>query len=240
MYRQQFSNSAETMNVWWIVPLLVVTFAGGWQVHPEYDAFFEQFSCERDDLFLTTVSSSTLSEAPLVNLNFQPKFIARNNYASESHEVETSDGYLLTLHRIGKSDFGHKKPVVFLMHCIIASSSIWVLYGRRSSIAFKLVDRGYDVWMGNSRGNSYSRAHRTLDPDGAEYWDFSWHEIGVFDLPASIDYVLDKTGQEQLQYIGYSMVSGRKSLGGKYLPIAFRGQPFSTSCWPNDPSTTTK
>lgn len=33
---------------------------------------------------------------------------------------------------------------------------------------------------------------------------FSWHEIGYYDLPAMIDYVLEKTHQTSLHYIGYS------------------------------------
>lgn len=33
---------------------------------------------------------------------------------------------------------------------------------------------------------------------------FSWHEMGIYDLPAMIDYILYKTGQKQLFYIGFS------------------------------------
>lgn len=32
----------------------------------------------------------------------------------------------------------------------------------------------------------------------------SFHEIGVYDLPATIDYILDKTNKDQLSYIGHS------------------------------------
>lgn len=32
----------------------------------------------------------------------------------------------------------------------------------------------------------------------------SFHEIGVYDMPALINYVLNATGQEELFYVGYS------------------------------------
>ena len=40
--------------------------------------------------------------------------------------------------------------------------------------AFVLASEGYDIWLGNSRGNKYSKAHITLDIDSKEYWDFGW------------------------------------------------------------------
>ena len=68
---------------------------------------------------------------------------------------------------------------------------------------------GYDVWLGNSRGNRYSRQHIQWNPDGNRmnrnnFWDFSFHDVGTIDLPAMIDYVLDETSFEQLHYIGHS------------------------------------
>jgi len=35
--------------------------------------------------------------------------------------------------------------------------------------------------------------------------NFSFHEMGVYDLPAKIDYILRLTGKQQLSYIGFSM-----------------------------------
>lgn len=32
----------------------------------------------------------------------------------------------------------------------------------------------------------------------------SWHEIGIYDLPAMMDYVLKKTNANKLHYIGHS------------------------------------
>lgn len=58
--------------------------------------------------------------------------------------------------------------------------------------------------MGNARGNTYSRRHEKLNPDKKHFWNFSWHEMGVYDLPAAINYVTEQTRQKVL-YIGHSM-----------------------------------
>lgn len=67
-----------------------------------------------------------------------------------------------------------------------------------------MADLGYDVWMGNFRGNTYSRKHESLNPDLPEFWCFTFHELAVHDLPAMIDYVLDKTGAKTISYVGHS------------------------------------
>lgn len=67
-----------------------------------------------------------------------------------------------------------------------------------------LSDAGYDVWMGNSRGNTYSKAHVNVSTYYSKYWEFSWHELGIYDLPATIDHVLNHTGSKSLFYVGHS------------------------------------
>jgi len=72
--------------------------------------------------------------------------------------------------------------------------------------AFVASNAGYDVWLGNSRGNTFSRLHTTLDPDNdeAKYWNFDWQEMGKYDQPAFLDYITERTGHEKVAYIGHS------------------------------------
>lgn len=67
-------------------------------------------------------------------------------------------------------------------------------------------DQDYDVWLVNCRGNRYSRRHITLDPDkdSAEFYNYSYHEIALNDLPAVIDYVLNVTQKNKVIYFGHS------------------------------------
>ncbi|KAK3921925.1 Gamma-aminobutyric acid receptor subunit alpha-6 [Frankliniella fusca] len=129
-----------------------------------------------------------------------PGVIKHENYDVESHVVETDDGYVLTMFRIPNAG----RPVVFLQHGLVDSSTDWVITGRGHSLAFLLYEAGYDVWLGNIRGNLYSRKHRKLNPGDKEFWNFSWHENGIHDIPAMIDYVLEKTSRSSLVYVGYS------------------------------------
>lgn len=73
-------------------------------------------------------------------------------------------------------------------------------------LAFLLADAGYDVWLCNSRGNDQSQEHLYLNPNisPSPYWDFSWHEMGIYDLPAVINYALSVTGQQNVTLVCHS------------------------------------
>ena len=141
------------------------------------------------------------------------EFVFEHNpkYAVDSHNIFTSDGFILKVFNVkgdgsevSRSGPGKPKPVVFLQHGLLASSETFVQNGE-NSMAFKLIEAGYDVWLGNNRGNIYSKKHKFHQPRGKEYFNFSFFEMGEYDIPAMIDYVLIQTNQEKVSFIAHSL-----------------------------------
>lgn len=57
--------------------------------------------------------------------------------------------------------------------------------------------------MTNARGNRYSRNHTRLNPNkDAKFWNFGFHEIGTYDLPAIVDFILHLTKKSYIYYVG--------------------------------------
>ncbi|GJJ14839.1 hypothetical protein Clacol_009107 [Clathrus columnatus] len=143
-------------------------------------------------------------------------------YRPEEHIVRTRDGYMLGIHRIpnkkgekpriyGK-DSEVKKPVVYLHHDssrtlsgLLMNSEVWVcLTSEERVLPFVLAEKGYDVWLGNNRGNKYSKKHMMHKPSSSAFWDFSLDEFCLYDIPDTIEYILETTQVKTLSYIGFS------------------------------------
>jgi lysosomal acid lipase/cholesteryl ester hydrolase len=58
--------------------------------------------------------------------------------------------------------------------------------------------------FGNNRGNKYSKKSIHSSPTSLKFWNFSIDEFAFHDIPDSIGYILETTGQQSLSYIGFS------------------------------------
>ncbi|CAJ2645645.1 unnamed protein product [Trifolium pratense] len=131
--------------------------------------------------------------------------VETQGYTCEEHKVTTEDGYILSMQRLPASRSGEKanKPPVLIQHGLFCDAVIWLFNSPDESLGFILADSGFDVWLVNGRGTKYSTMHTSLSPNDKAYWDWSWDELASYDLPASVQYVYNNTGQK-MHYAGHS------------------------------------
>uniref|UniRef100_T1JGF4 Partial AB-hydrolase lipase domain-containing protein n=1 Tax=Strigamia maritima TaxID=126957 RepID=T1JGF4_STRMM len=135
------------------------------------------------------------------------ELIRIHKYSVEKLEVKTTDGYILTLLRIptGLKNLSRNGIPVLILPGLSCKPNIYVTSS--DSIAYFLADHGFDVWLGNNRGNLHYSRHVRYPKLSNKFWNFSWEEIGYYDIPAMINNILKKTGYQQLVLISYSMTS---------------------------------
>lgn len=129
----------------------------------------------------------------------------------EDHLVKTDDDYILTLHRlIPDSNTISNGKIAYLHHGLLMCSDVWVCQLQRDkNLPFVLLDKGYDVWLGNNRGNKYSTAHLKFLPKDKNFWDFSIDEFAFFDIPNSINFILNYCKMNKLLCVGFSQGSAQ-------------------------------
>ena len=135
-------------------------------------------------------------------------------FVFEEHKILTKDGYILTAWRIPRKlnepsySLSKHEPII-LQHGLFDSSFTWLLLDNEFSLPIMLANSGYDVWLTNTRGNAVSFEHQNMDKYNSndvysKYWDFSFHEMAIYDLPANINYIRKITGYDKVTYIGHS------------------------------------
>lgn len=151
---------------------------------------------------------------------------AGNGFRFERHQIETEDGYLLEQFRIpgmigeDESKDRLKKPILF-QHGIVDSAWTWIQNRPDIAPAFVAALAGYDVWLGNSRGNTFSLDF--VSPVTQEtYWDFDWEQMGRYDVPATFDYITHINGHQKIAYVGHSMGTTQMFYALAKIPDFFR------------------
>jgi pimeloyl-ACP methyl ester carboxylesterase len=63
-----------------------------------------------------------------------------------------------------------------------------------------------------------------LNKKDEKFWDFDWEEMGTFDAPAEIDFILNKTGNEKLTWVGHSEGTSQLLAGAALMPDYFKSK----------------
>lgn len=130
-----------------------------------------------------------------------------HGYKCQEIDVKTQDGFILNMQRIPEGRAGggdSKRQPVLIQHGVLVDGMTWLLNPPEQNLPLILADKGFDVWIANARGTRYSCRHTSLQPYEPGFWNWSWDELVVFDLPAVFDYVYSQTGQKA-HYVGHSL-----------------------------------
>ena len=116
----------------------------------------------------------------------QTQIIRYNGYPAEEYSVVTDDGYIIYIQRIpsgrNQDPSTGPKPVIFVQHGLLCSSSNWVINLPNEGFAFVLADAGFDVWLGNVRGNTYGLRHVKYPVHSDEFWNFRSDSCPLFNI----------------------------------------------------------
>ncbi|EEC03743.1 conserved hypothetical protein [Ixodes scapularis] len=95
---------------------------------------------------------------------------------------------------------------------------------------YVLADNKYDVWLGNTRGNTYGKRHKRYSPKSRRFWNFSFHEHAKYDAPAQIDYILNVTNRKSLLYVkAFAGLAPFNKLAHMIVPPLELAAPFAES-----------
>ncbi|CAG9762800.1 unnamed protein product [Ceutorhynchus assimilis] len=131
-----------------------------------------------------------------------PQIFSHRKIAYKTYQVTTQDGYILSLFQLPRKE---RRGVVVLQHSLSLDSSVFLVSQKRS-IAMEIYNSGYEVWLPNFRGLPLSDQHIKPDIEKLTYWDFSFHEIGLYDFPAILKLIVNVTG-EKVIVINHSLSS---------------------------------
>ncbi|GAA5897401.1 uncharacterized protein JCM6883_006688 [Sporobolomyces salmoneus] len=122
-------------------------------------------------------------------------------YECEDLDVETEDGFVLRVHHLISKKHEKRGHPVILQHGIL-SNSVTYMVNEERSLAFWLLEQGYDVYLGNIRTN-FKMPHRHFPRSDPRYWSWDVKDIGMYDVPAIVEFVLKETGIKPT-WIGHS------------------------------------
>ena len=124
--------------------------------------------------FNALIHPSTVLERNGFDTRTKEEIVNDSGYPYELITVTTTDGYIITLERLPHPE---STKVLYFQHGLIDSGFTWLASGNSTSLAMAAYDKGYDVFLGNFRGNPPT-SHEDENISSSDYWDFTINDHG--------------------------------------------------------------
>jgi len=85
-------------------------------------------------------------------------------------------------------------------------------------LSVQLAQMGFDVWLLNNRGTTYSQVHDTYSVNDSDFWKFDWTHYAVYDFPAAVAEVRKRNGNKKVTMIGHSQGTTQTFAGMGLIP----------------------
>ncbi|KAK9878994.1 hypothetical protein WA026_003813 [Henosepilachna vigintioctopunctata] len=155
------------------------------------------------------------NQRDISNVYLKPELLKKYFGYYETHEIETQDGYFITTYRIPKEK---PKGYILFRHPATTDSVAWIIQGFESP-ALYFWKNGFEVWMTNTRGTDFSTKHKNLTAHDYNFWNFSFHEIALYDLGAALEYIYQRNNNNKIIVVGHSMGSTECLIYASMLPL---------------------
>ena len=132
-------------------------------------------------------------------------FISKLNIKLEEATIVTEDRYINNVWILESNDpLNRNGKSVILQHGLLDGAFSFLILGE-DSLAKKLCDEGYTLYLPYIRGTQFSRSHLDYDSSlNSDYWDFSFDQMAQYDLPSIVNYAKQRDQVEKVYYIGHS------------------------------------
>ena len=92
-------------------------------------------------------------------------------------------------------------------------------------------EAGYDVWMLNNRGTQTSFEHTSpkefsVFGFNSKFWDFSFDEMGKYDVKAHLNYIIDQSEYDKVIYVGHSQGTTQFFIANALEPLNEKVEAF--------------
>ena len=137
-------------------------------------------------------------------------------YQVKNYTVTTVDGYILQMFRVrltatelaklSPSLQANAKRPMLIQHGLFDDSTS-MIQNEQNSFGMYMIQKGFDVWLGNNRGSKFSTQHLNDQISHKDYYSYSFMQMGLYDVPSFYNEILsDYAGNpdQQIIYLGHS------------------------------------